>query len=143
MSDYIDYINSTLREVNIGEKVSPLHQQVFCSKSLEFSHFYWFKFHLEFKHWGKGVVSWKLFCADCFFSSYQISPKLKKRRAVEFTTEFFAHFQAFFEIFLFIVKNWRNFKETKESFHFQYVYNQHLFTSSSSTSFPPVFAKAS
>ena len=28
MSDYIDYINSTLRELNIGEKVSPVHQQV-------------------------------------------------------------------------------------------------------------------
>ena len=28
MSDYIDYINSTLRELNIGEKASPVHQQV-------------------------------------------------------------------------------------------------------------------
>ena len=34
MSDYIDYINSTLREVNIGEKVSPIHQQVFLLKLL-------------------------------------------------------------------------------------------------------------
>jgi len=33
MSDYIDYINSTLREVNIGEKVSPLHQQRTSSPS--------------------------------------------------------------------------------------------------------------
>lgn len=36
MSDYIDYINSTLRELNIGEKVSPVHQQVVLFISYNF-----------------------------------------------------------------------------------------------------------
>ena len=46
MSDYIDYINSTLRELNIGEKVSPVHQQVHLVLQIQIK--------LEAQYWDEG-----------------------------------------------------------------------------------------
>ena len=64
MSDYIDYINSTLRELNIGEKVSPVHQQVRLVLQIQIK--------LEAQYWDEGKFDVELIQS----TSTKLSPLL-------------------------------------------------------------------